>query len=123
MTLMPLALTCQPMACMVWDESEDLLEPNCKKYLKFKEDACEEVRSNRSKPKGHKAKQAEQTMPEFAGNASALSTFDPTTLQSNTDFHWLTDTGTTSHMMPHRAWMCNYTSVVPAVGLSRGSST
>jgi hypothetical protein len=24
MTLMPLALACQPIACMVWDESEDL---------------------------------------------------------------------------------------------------
>jgi hypothetical protein len=48
-------------------------------------------------------------MPEFAGNASALSTFDPTTLQSDTDFHWLADTGTTSHMMPHCAWMHKHT--------------
>jgi hypothetical protein len=42
-------------------------------------------------------------------NASALSTFDPTTLQSDADFHWLADTGATSHMTPHRAWMRNYT--------------
>jgi hypothetical protein len=81
----------------------------CCKYLKS-QDAQEAVRSNRSKPKGQKAKQAEQqTMPEFAGNASALSTCDSTTLQSDTDFHWLADTGATSHMTPHRAWMCNYT--------------
>jgi hypothetical protein len=84
------------------------IEADCHKYLKYKQEAQEAVRSNRSKPKGQKAKQAEQQpAPEFAGNASALSTFDATTLQSDADFHWLADTGATSHMTPHRAWMRN----------------
>jgi hypothetical protein len=95
------------------------IEAECRKYLKSKQDAQEAVRSNRSKPKGQKAKQAEQqTTPELAGNASELSTFDPTTLQSDADFQWLADTGATSHMTPHRAWMHNYTPHIVPIKLA-----
>jgi len=41
---------------------------------------------------------------EFAGNASARSKspLHSSPLQLNADFHWLADTGATSHMTPHR---------------------
>jgi hypothetical protein len=95
------------------------IEAECHKYLKYKQEAQEAVRSNRSKPKGHKAKQAEQqTTPVFAGNASTVSTFDLSTLQSDADFHWLTDTGATSHMTPHCAWMHNYTPHIVPIKLA-----
>ena len=42
---------------------------------------------------------------EFAGNASALSTFSSLTPPNS---NWLADTGATSHMTPHRHWVRNY---------------
>jgi transposase InsO family protein len=48
---------------------------------------------------------------EFAGNASALSTYNPSdpSTSPDTDFDWIADTGATSHMTPHRHWVRNYT--------------
>ncbi len=63
-------------------------------------------------------KQAKETKKEFAGNASALSTSAPTGLQSDADLHWLADTGATSHMTPHYAWMHNYTPYVVDIHLA-----
>ncbi len=51
-------------------------------------------------------------------NASALSSSTPTGLQSNADLHWLADTGATSHMTPHYAWMRNYTPYVVDIHLA-----
>jgi hypothetical protein len=55
--------------------------------------------------------QSAQSVREFAGNAS-LHSFDPShplcPLQLNADADWNADTGATSHMTPHRHWLCNY---------------
>jgi hypothetical protein len=32
--------------------------------------------------------------------------------------NWLADTGATSHMTPHRAWMCNYTAHIVPIKLA-----
>ncbi len=61
---------------------------------------------------------AQEPKKEFAGNASALSSSTPTGLQSNTDLHWLADTGATSHMTPHYAWMHNYTPYIVDIHLA-----
>jgi hypothetical protein len=57
--------------------------------------------------------QSKDTVVEFAGNASALSTtYDPSNpsnpLQTDADFDWNPDSGATSHMTPHRHWIRNY---------------
>jgi hypothetical protein len=55
-----------------------------------------------------------QRVTEFAGNASAPSPSSAhllsTPLQLDADFHWLADTGATSHMTPHRHWFKSYSS-------------
>ncbi|EKM73426.1 hypothetical protein AGABI1DRAFT_134795 [Agaricus bisporus var. burnettii JB137-S8] len=55
-----------------------------------------------------------QRVTEFAGNAStpypSPSPSPSTPLQLDADFHWLADTGATSHMTPHRHWFRSYTS-------------
>ena len=55
---------------------------------------------------------ASQDVMECAGNAS-LHSIDPSDpllpLQLDADVDWNADTGATSHMMPHRHWLCNYT--------------
>ena len=55
---------------------------------------------------------ASQDVVECAGNAS-LHSIDPSDpllpLQLNADVDWNADTGATSHMMPYRHWLCNYT--------------
>ncbi|KAF7776742.1 hypothetical protein Agabi119p4_5135 [Agaricus bisporus var. burnettii] len=55
-----------------------------------------------------------QRVTEFAGNAStpypSPSPSPSTPLQLDADFHWLADTGATSHMTPHRHWFKSYTS-------------
>jgi hypothetical protein len=53
--------------------------------------------------------QSAQSIREFAGNAS-LHSFDPShplcPLQLDADADWNADTGATSHMTPHRHWLC-----------------
>ena len=60
---------------------------------------------------------------EFAGNASARSipSLSPTPLQLNADFHWLADTGATSHMTPHRHWFKSYTHYRTLIRLANNS--
>ena len=57
------------------------------------------------------AKKAEEAkavaITEFAGQASAVDEFCVNATSSNV-FHWNTDTGATSHMTPHKAWIRNY---------------
>ena len=55
---------------------------------------------------------------ESAGNASACSLSDPPTLQNDSDFDWLADTGATSHMTPHRQWMRNYNEMRVSIKLA-----
>ena len=55
---------------------------------------------DKSKTEG--AKKAE-TATEFAGKASAVSEHEANSTSSNV-VNWNTDTGTTSHMTPHRSW-------------------
>jgi hypothetical protein len=53
---------------------------------------------------------------EFAGNASTLthsaSPSSSTPLQLDSDFYWLADMGTMSHMTPHHHWFKSYTVIV-----------
>jgi len=57
---------------------------------------------------------------EFAGNASSSS--DPfLPLQLDADFCLNTDTGATSHMTPHRHWLCSYKPLRVPVKLANGS--
>ncbi len=74
------------------------------------------VRPPRKRTK--RRKQPRSPRREFAGNASALSSSTPTGLQSDADLHWLADTGATSHMTPHYAWMRNYTPYVVDIHLA-----
>ena len=46
---------------------------------------------------------------ESARNAQYNPTSPSSPLQLNADFHWLADTGATSHMTPHRHWFKSYT--------------
>ena len=60
---------------------------------------------------------------EFAGNASARSKspLHSSPLQLNADFHWLADTGATSHMTPHRHWFKSYTHCKTPVRLANNT--
>ncbi len=61
---------------------------------------------------------AQESKKKFAENASALSTSTPKGLHSDADLHWLADTGTTSHMTLHYAWMRNYMPYVVDIHLA-----
>ncbi|KAF9470828.1 hypothetical protein BDN70DRAFT_762564, partial [Pholiota conissans] len=89
------------------------VQDKCHCFLKAQKEAIDSVCTNCGK--GKKAAKAMQEVAEnkenvtkYAENASALSTVDPTTLQSDADFFWLADTGATNHMTPHHQWMQNY---------------
>ena len=59
-------------------------------------------------PKGYTI---ESEVTEFAGSVSTRSSdfLDPSTpFQPNADFDWIADSGATSHMTLHRAWVRNY---------------
>ena len=64
---------------------------------------------------------AAQDVVEHAGNAS-LHSIDPSDLlsllQLNADVDWNANMGTTSHMMPHRHWLHNYTSKCISIKLA-----
>jgi transposase InsO family protein len=83
----------------------------CHRFIKMQQEAQQSVKTNRAK--GRKANRAQQTksedIVESAGNASALSSSDSSTLQNDSDFDWLADSGASSHMTPHRHWLHNYT--------------
>ncbi|KAF9473583.1 hypothetical protein BDN70DRAFT_769196, partial [Pholiota conissans] len=92
------------------------IQETCHCFLKSQKLAQENVQNtqnerskHRQGQKANKAEESKEPSPEFAGHASALSTIDPTTLQSDADFDWLADTGATSHMTSHRSWIRNYT--------------
>ncbi len=93
----------------------------CKQY-KYQQDRAKNYRRSgggQTSQKAHKADESDkEPKKEFAGNASALSTSAPTGLQSDADLHWLADTGATSHMTPHYAWMRNYTAYVVDIHLA-----
>ena len=61
-------------------------------------------------PKVPETTQGSAKVTEFAGNASARSKslLLSSPLQLNADFHWLADTGVTSHMTPHHHWFKSY---------------
>ena len=46
---------------------------------------------------------------DFARNAQSNSFSLSSPLQLNADFHWVADTGATSHMTPHHHWFKSYT--------------
>ena len=46
---------------------------------------------------------------DFARNSQANPSSLSSPLQLNADFHWIADTGATSHMTPHRHWFKSYT--------------
>ena len=46
---------------------------------------------------------------DFARNSQANPPSLSSLLQLNADFHWIADTGTTSHMTPHYHWFKSYT--------------
>ena len=65
---------------------------------------------DKSKTEGAKKAEEEkaEAATEFAGKASAVSEHEANSTSFN-DFDWNTDTGTTSHMTPHKSWIRNYT--------------
>ena len=46
---------------------------------------------------------------DFTRNAQSNSSSLSSPLQLNADFHWVADTGATSHMTPHCHWFKSYT--------------
>ncbi|KAF7760482.1 hypothetical protein Agabi119p4_11158 [Agaricus bisporus var. burnettii] len=84
----------------------------CKTFERAKSQAQEDAQKPRT-PSTQTPEKA-QRVTEFAGNAStpypSPSPLPSTPLQLDADFHWLADTGATSHMTPHRHWFKSYTS-------------
>ena len=66
---------------------------------------------------------AAQDMVEHTGNASfhSIDPSDPLlSLQLDADVNWNTDTGTTSHMMPHKVFPLNLLTILPSTQLVSG---
>ena len=55
---------------------------------------------------------------ESVGHARALVSSTSDGLQCDTDLNWIADTGATSHMTPHQAWLRNYTPYVVPIQLA-----
>jgi len=49
------------------------------------------------------------SLTNFAKNTQFNSSSLSAPLQLNADFHWIADTGATSHMTPHHHWFKSYT--------------
>ena len=70
----------------------------------------DELKNNKGKGKQEEAKAVEDATAEFAGNASTsdfTNPHSPLLLSASAD--WITDTGATCHMTPHRHWFATYT--------------
>ena len=80
---------------------------DCHAFKRYKKE--HKAKKEKGKNKANKAdsEAANQSVTEFAGNASALSADDSP--DSHADNDWNADTGATSHMTPHRHWIRNYT--------------
>ncbi|EKM54365.1 uncharacterized protein PHACADRAFT_97404, partial [Phanerochaete carnosa HHB-10118-sp] len=61
---------------------------------------------------------AQKDSVESAGQASMRHSAHSTTLDSASHLLWIADTGATSHMTPHKHWLCNYTPMRVAVRLA-----
>ncbi|KAF9471893.1 hypothetical protein BDN70DRAFT_763661, partial [Pholiota conissans] len=89
------------------------IQDKCYCFLKVQKEAIDSVYTNHGKGKkvakvAQEVAENKENVIEYARNASALSSVDPTMLQSNADFFWLADTGATSHMTLHCQWMQNH---------------
>ncbi|PAV24103.1 hypothetical protein PNOK_0117100 [Pyrrhoderma noxium] len=70
----------------------------------------DELKNNKGKGKQEEAKAVEDATVEFAGNASTsdfTNPYSPLLLSASAD--WITNTGATCHMTPHRHWFAIYT--------------
>jgi hypothetical protein len=83
------------------------IAPKCPSPRKGWKERKKEKEKSGSEGANKTAEEKAEAVAEFAGKASAVSEHEANSTPSNI-FHWNIDTGTTSHMTPHKSWICNY---------------